>query len=119
MDVVEPHAIHPPYVGILTVNDDKHDFRGNRKNFIDIIRAGKEVGIDIYVVTQQDLDLSSSKTEGYIYDFDKKRWKRQSLPLPQVIYNRVPNRNDELRPEVKQIIDECIKHPKIQIFNPA
>lgn len=112
------HNIRQLYIGILTVHDESRKFRGNRQNFIDLIRTGKEVGINIFVVTQKDLQLDQPKIQAYVYDFERKRWKRESMPLPQVIYNRIPNRNDELRADVQKTIKECIKHPKIEIFNP-
>jgi hypothetical protein len=108
-----------PHVGILTMDHEENQFRGNRNNFIDIIRAGKEVGVHIYVITQKDLKLQNSRIPGYTYDFNREVWNRQMLPLPQVIYNRIPNRADEMLPEVQEIIKDCIKHPKVQLFNPA
>jgi hypothetical protein len=108
-----------PLVGILTMDDEENNFRGNRENFIDIIRAGKELGIDVYVITPKDLNLHHSRIYGYRYDFNQKIWKRQIFPLPQVVYNRIPNRDDELLAEVQQTIKDCMKHPGIQLFNPA
>ena len=108
-----------PVFGILTVSDEGRSFRGNRKNFIDIIRAGQEAGIDVYVVAVSDLNLARRTAVGYRYDFIRKTWSAQTIPMPRVLYNRIPQREDELRPEVKQVIKACLKHPDIRLFNPA
>lgn len=106
-------------IGILTMSDDENDFRGNRQNFIDIINAGNELKMDVYVIAHKDLNVNHSKIYGYKYKTDQKSWKREIVPLPQVIYNRIPNRNDEFNPDVQQTIKECIKHPGIKLFNPS
>lgn len=108
-----------PLVGILTMADERHDFRGNRENFIDIIQRGRELGIDVIVITPSDLKLHYQRIYGYRYDFKRKTWKRQITPLPRVIYNRIPNRDDEMLPEVQQVIHACMRHPYIQLFNPT
>ena len=60
-----------PIFGILTVADEERQFRGNRNNFIDIIRTGREAGIDVYVVTVSDLNLARRTAVGYRYDSRK------------------------------------------------
>lgn len=112
-------SMNKPLVAILTTDDEETNFRGNRENFIDIIRAGKALGIDVYVVTPKDLNLYNARVFGYRYDFNQSTWKRQIFPVPHVVYNRIPNRADELQTEVQQAIKDCIKHPKVQLFNPA
>ncbi|RCX17313.1 YheC/D-like protein [Fontibacillus phaseoli] len=107
-----------PIVAVLTVDDEWTQFRGNRGNFRDIVRMGRELDFPVYVVTAKDLKLSAKKVQGYLYNPDEKQWKRQWCPLPQVIYNRIPQREDERRPSVRRKIDECIKHSSIQLFNP-
>lgn len=108
-----------PIFGILTVADEERQFRGNRNNFIDIIRTGREAGIDVYVVTVSDLNLARRTAVGYRYDFSQKSWQKLIISLPRVLYNRIPQREDELRPEVSQVLKACLKHPDIRLFNPA
>lgn len=108
-----------PLIGILTVEDEHNQFRGNRDNFIDIIQKGRELGLEVIVLTPVDLKLHHQRVYGYRYDARQKSWKRQIFPLPRVIYNRIPNRDDEMRPEVQQVIKACMMHPHIQLFNPA
>ncbi|MEF2968849.1 YheC/YheD family protein [Paenibacillus sp. M1] len=107
-----------PVVAVLTVADDFRLFRGNRANFRDIVKAGRDLDFPVYVVTTKDLKLSAKKVHGYVYSSEESQWKRQWFPLPQIIYNRIPQREDEKAPSVRRKIEECIRHDSIQLFNP-
>ena len=107
-----------PLVAILTMPDDQKKFRGNRQNFIDIIETGKTMGVHVVVVTTRDLYPDRDRVIAYDYDSDTKQWKPRWFPLPHVIYNRIPFREDEQQPEVRQLILACLRHPQIQLYNP-
>ncbi|UJF34715.1 YheC/YheD family endospore coat-associated protein [Paenibacillus hexagrammi] len=110
----------PPTLAILTVKDNKRRiFRGNLDNFIDLIRTGNEMGVDAYVVTTSDFSLSSSRMMGYRYDFEKKKWSRELVPAPHVVYNRIPYRKMELKPDVQQVLQTCMRSGQVEIFNPS
>lgn len=108
-----------PLIGILTMDDERSQFRGNRENFIDIIQAGDELGLEVIVLTPTDVKFHLQRVYGYQYDMKKKTWTRRVYPLPRVIYNRIPYRDDEMLPEVQKVIKACLRHPYIQLFNPA
>lgn len=107
-----------PTFAILTMMDENKRFRGNRQNFIDIIRTGKEMGVQIFVITVQELSVSKRFVNGYFYDFIKRKWFTQTAPLPRVIYNRIPFREDEWQPEVKRTIRACLRSPHVHLYNP-
>lgn len=107
-----------PTLAILTVADEVRMFRGNQNNFVDLILMGESVGVDVYVVTAQELTLTESVITGYRYDKKNQKWNRSPVPFPSVIYNRIPSREDELNEIVALKIKECIKHPYVQLFNP-
>ncbi|WP_079908947.1 YheC/YheD family protein [Paenibacillus sp. 32352] len=107
-----------PTMAILTYADENRVFRGNQENFIDLIRTGQEKGVLVYVMTTTDFKLLGKKALGYSYNFQTKKWKKQLLPLPHVIYNRIPYRKFELLPEVQQVLQICMRHGKIHFFNP-
>lgn len=119
MEVTLHDARQKPIIAILTVEDDEIQFRGNRNNFIDIIRTGKDLGFLVYIVTVRDLKFTQKRIVGFTYNMDSKIWIQQLFPLPQVIYNRIPLRKDELLPESQRVIEGCIRHPNIRIFNPS
>jgi len=108
-----------PTIGILTVSDNGHFFRGNYPNFIDLIEIGQHLGVHVYVVTTDDLKLTEPMIPGFSYDFQRKTWVREYLPLPQVLYNRVPSRSLEMQPQVQQKIKSCLRNKRIKLFNPS
>lgn len=99
------------------MDDSARGFRGNRANFIDLLEAGRQAGLTIYVTTVQHLKLQANRIIGYSYNSGSKSWERHWFPLPQVVYNRIPQREDEWIPEVRQKIEECLAHPGIRLFN--
>ncbi|GAA0385648.1 YheC/YheD family protein [Paenibacillus motobuensis] len=111
-------ADQKPVVAILTVHDKLKQFRGNRANFRDLVKIGRELDFPVYILTTKDLKLSAKKVHGYSYSPEEKTWKKLWFPLPNVIYNRIPLREDENKPQVRRIIDQCVKHHSIQLFNP-
>ncbi|WP_348651759.1 hypothetical protein [Paenibacillus silviterrae] len=92
--------------------------RENQENFIDLIRAGLEHQVKVYVMTVQDFKLTGSSA------LATRMILRQSAeegeqPIPHVIYNRIPFRKFELLPEVQQVIQTCLRHGQIHFFNPS
>ncbi|WP_308638675.1 YheC/YheD family endospore coat-associated protein [Paenibacillus silvisoli] len=108
-----------PVLAILTIEDELQFFRGNRGNFADIIAAGAEFGFLVYVVTVKQLKLRRKLLDGFTYNAESDTWEQQKFPLPDLIYNRIPLREDELQPAVRRKLLACYRHPRIQIFNPA
>ncbi|MBP2002551.1 hypothetical protein J2Z69_003637 [Paenibacillus shirakamiensis] len=109
---------HKPVIAILTTHDKLKSFKGNRRNFRDIVKTGREMDIPVYILTARDLNLNSNRVLGYTFVPEKKLWQEQWFPLPDVIYNRIPLRQHEEKSAVQQKIKACLKHPKIHLYNP-
>jgi len=118
MDVPAHQPVHRPLIAILTMDDDEERFRGNRSNFVDLIRTGAEMGVLVCVVTVNHLKLKQKRIVAYMYDPVTKTWSQQLVGLPHVIYNRIPHRQDEKLPEVQKALKAALKHPEIKLFNP-
>ncbi|TVX92316.1 YheC/YheD family protein [Paenibacillus agilis] len=108
-----------PVVAILTIDDDKDYFRGNRSNFADLLLAAKKMGYTSYIITIKDLKLQAKRVIGYRYVADKDEWRQEWFPLPHILYNRIPQREDEMQPAVKKKLQDIMKHPTIRMFNPT
>lgn len=106
-------------IAILTMGDSERPFRGNHQNFIDLIRVGRERGAMVYVTRVQDLKLNQKRINGFLYQPESRSWNQVLVPFPHVIYNRIPNRKDEQRPEVQQLLKACLKHTGVRLFNPT
>lgn len=111
-------ASSKPVLAILTIDDELQLFRGNRDNFADLIEAGQEHGFLVYVVTVKQLKLKQQMLNGYTYEDSTDSWHLRRFPFPNLIYNRIPLREDEHLPEVKRKIAACLKHPGLKLFNP-
>lgn len=107
-----------PVLAILTIDDQKRGFLGNRSNFIDIIRTGRNMGFIVYVLTVKKLSLHHTHLQGYIYSEATRKWELQLLPFPDVIYNRIPQREHERLPLVRAKLKACRQHPQLSMFNP-
>lgn len=107
-----------PVVAILTIEDAKEHFRGNRDNFLDILRTGKDLGFTVYTVTVRELNLDARRIAGYDYNEDKQSWAQEWFPPPHIIYNRIPLREDENLPAVRRKIEEVLAHPSTFLYNP-
>jgi len=107
-----------PVLAILTIEDDVQLFRGNRSNFADLIRAGREHGFLVYVLTVKHLSLKRDQLTGYTHHESTDTWLQQQFPFPDLIYNRIPQREDELQPRTKRKIAACLRSSRVQLFNP-
>ncbi|EXX91588.1 endospore coat-associated protein [Paenibacillus darwinianus] len=107
-----------PILAILTIEDDIQLFRGNRSNFADLVLTGQELGFVVYVVTVKQLKLNKTQIAGFTFNSGTQSWHTGLFPLPDIVYNRVPMREDELQPAVRKKIDACLRHPTIRLFNP-
>ncbi|GIQ69872.1 YheC/YheD family protein [Xylanibacillus composti] len=119
MDVRLYRSEARPLMGILTMSDPKRKFRGNHKNFADIVKAGRARGAEVYVVTMDDLSLHESRIKAYAYREDKGDWVPRWIPLPRVLYNRIPKREDEQIPHVREMLRECMRNSRVKLFNPS
>lgn len=106
-----------PFVGILTVAG-KGLFRGVQSNFIDIIEAGRKFGALIYVIPVENIDWKTLTVRGYLYHKQNNKWVKETLPLPHVIYNRIPNRAYEEKEHVKTALDRLAALPQVTLYNP-
>jgi hypothetical protein len=114
--------IRGPIIGILTVKrPGATTFRGNRANFRDIIKMGKRLGLSVVVMTPDGLAEDRDVIQCYTYSEQRKgtigsAWRSAVLPLPDVVYNRVPDRKAEERPDVVRA-KKWLKERGIPLFN--
>jgi hypothetical protein len=119
VDVFLHEAPSQNVIAILTMDDNTRPFRGNHRNFIDLIQTGKEFGAMVYVTRVTDIKLGQKRINGFLYQPESRSWSQVMVPFPNVVYNRIPNRRDEQLPEVQQVIKACMKHSKLRLFNPS
>lgn len=105
-----------PLVGIFTINGP-NGFKGNRSNYKRIIQTGIKAGVFVYVFTAESINMVNKTVKAHIYLSKQNRWVTNTMPLPDVVYNRVPYRSDEEKQIVKKAIS-LMKSENIPFFNP-
>lgn len=109
-----------PFIAILT-SAGEGGFRGNVSNFSDLIRTGRRMGVTVYVLTPEGLRPGAKTVKGFLLNPHSKgpRWVATTLPLPDVVYNRIPSRRHEMRPAEQKALAILSTMPGIHLFNPA
>jgi hypothetical protein len=116
-DMTDVASNDKPVVAILTIDDDLQYFRGNRLNFADLLITGEQLGFIAYVLTVKHLKLNRSRLLGYTYRAKSGSWVKGYFPRPDIVYNRIPQREDERLPRVRKKLISIARQPDIQLFN--
>lgn len=108
-----------PFIAILT-SHSRHPFAGNHRNFADLMEMGKRMGVIVYVLTPKGIQAGKSHVTGYLLQQARPvpRFYPATLPLPNVIYNRIPYRHEEQSEDMQATITYLNQHKKIPMFNP-
>ncbi|RJX41504.1 YheC/YheD family protein [Paenibacillus pinisoli] len=106
-----------PLVGILT--DTIHPAEsypfGTRSGFIkQILRTGDRKAY-MFGFTPSDINWQQETVNGYFLNASGS-WYRKIVPLPDVVYNRLPNRKAEIAPYISSVRERFVKK-QIPIFN--
>ncbi|MFD0962256.1 YheC/YheD family endospore coat-associated protein [Paenibacillus chungangensis] len=105
-----------PLVGILTdtIHTSEGPF-GSRSGFIkQVIRTGDRRAY-MFVFTPRDINWQQGTVYGYFLHAGG-NWYRRIVPLPDVVYNRLPSRRAETSASISALKDRFIKR-QIPIFN--
>jgi len=106
-----------PLIGILTVAGED-SFLGNKSNFIDIMATSRRMGALTYVICVEDINWEAETVTGYLFDHNMKKWLMESLPIPHIFYNRIPNRAAENQPHVIAALEKLSAMENITLYNP-
>jgi hypothetical protein len=105
-----------PLIGILTVRRGT-GFKGNQSNYIDIINTGRKLGALVYVMAVEDINWTKRTTSAFLYN-GKSGWTRVAdFPLPNVVYNRIPYREDEMKASVQNTLQKLQAMPGLNLYN--
>jgi len=111
-----------PYLGIMTNKrpDSLPGFRGlrgRRENYTALTRVAREMGAVAFVFAVEDVDFSQRRLLGYTREGG--RWVPREYPLPDVVYNRVPDRKSEVSLPVLRFKQQIGRlKPAMTLFNP-
>ncbi|WP_110928985.1 YheC/YheD family endospore coat-associated protein [Bacillus massiliglaciei] len=101
---------------ILTTPSSKRNqpFSGNHELFKDLHLHLLSKGIFSYVFTAET--MLGPDCRGYIYQKDTDSWTDVKVPLPDIVYNRIPSRSFETSDTFKRLTDYFSRH-SILLFN--
>lgn len=88
---------------------------GSRTGFIkQLLREGGN-RCYIFAFTPRDIDWQQERVNGYFLT-EGGRFERKLVPLPDVVYNRLPSRRAEVSPAINQLRERFIRK-RIPFFN--
>jgi glutathione synthase/RimK-type ligase-like ATP-grasp enzyme len=105
-----------PLIGILTSRNNQNDMIGDRDLFIGIQTDLQKIGGLSFLYSLED--CQKDYINGICYSTVEKRWIHATFPYPNLIYNRISSRKQELEESfIKHV--ERIKEKKGILFNPG
>lgn len=115
-----PTTSETPFIlAILTTKSKKGKVKGNFENFKDLIATGTAMGFIVYVLPISHLNTTKEQLKGLIYNAHTDKWISTLMPFPNLIYNRIPYRQDEASKYVKNKIGRISKLKNVKLFNPT
>lgn len=109
-----------PLVGVFTSGFTPFPMRpiGERSLFFaKLLSVKKAVGALPFVFGEQHINWEQGTVNGFFYYQDG--WKTVEVPLPNVIYDRLPNRKTEKQMELQKVKDRLLTEYLIPWYNPG
>ncbi len=105
-----------PIIGILTVrqgSNRRRPFAAQTSMLAGFARYGRELGMSVYIITPEGVKANGLSG----WQFDGRRWfQRRSVPIPDVLYDRVPTRTVERSTRVQKAKTHFRARPKTAYF---
>ncbi|MCF6136151.1 YheC/YheD family protein [Pseudalkalibacillus berkeleyi] len=109
-----------PVVGIYTAGFTNHlqqPFGERSKMFAKMLIHARKQGVTCYVFGSNHINWDRQEVYGYLYK--KTGWVRSTLPLPNIIYDRLPNRKIEALPSTVETNLKLQAMENLLWFNPG
>ena len=104
-----------PLVGILTAGSGTGNLFGSRTSLIrSLLRVGRGIAVP-FAFRPRDIDWANERVHGFVLS-PGGRFVRKIVPLPDVVYNRLPSRKAEKLPSMDQFKERFVRR-RIPIFN--
>ncbi|RNA68685.1 YheC/YheD family protein [Alteribacter keqinensis] len=109
-----------PHIGIYTAGFTQSLLRpvGERSFlFAKYITAAKKLGVSCFLFGASHIKWEEGLVEGFFWN--EKGWEKIITPLPNVVYDRIPNRKTESHPGYAQVRERLQNEYAIPWFNPG
>ena len=95
-------------------------FAGQSGPFAELLTYARRRNITAYVFTNEGFNWSGNQVSGWDYVGEpSQEWQQKTFPLPDIIYNRIPNRAQESQPAMQEFLDLLKKRYGPRFFNPG
>ncbi len=97
-----------PLIGLFTIRNSIPDteFGSCEQVLAALSESAEKISGLIFVFCPEDIDWRNSLVTGYIPHYEpvtgRRTWQPLILPLPDTVYDRIPTRSAESRPEVQE-----------------
>lgn len=120
-----------PLIGLFTVRNILPDatFGSQEPSLLALANSSENLGGLVFVFCPEDINWDRSLVTGYVPDIEHSPghsssqpatsgWLPIVVPLPDVVYDRLPSRTIEARPEVLEAKTRLTEQPNSLYFNP-
>lgn len=108
-----------PLLGILIdtpPSEKSKDMFGAMTKFLEeCAQAGRNHGVQVVVLLPTTIHVKKRQIQGWI--FSQGQWLKTTLPLPDVIYNRITSRKVEAQQELQTKLGILKKQFQVSVFN--
>lgn len=80
----------------------------------ELVDGCAEQGAHVFFFTPNGIPESSDSVEGWVYH---NAWKRMTLPIPDIVNNRLTSRKLENKPRIQQFLKDVKQRHAAQVFN--
>ncbi len=112
-----------PLIGLFTVRNifPDSEYGSQEPVLLALANSANELGGIVFIFCPEDIQWENSTVTGYVpqknTEDGSSRWSEIKLPLPDVVYDRIPSRSIEARPDVFESITR-LKNSGLKYFNP-
>lgn len=106
-----------PIVGILAraTRGAGGRFSSQTAYFAALVRTGRRIAVPTFVITPEGIDWDQKSVRAW--SLGSGGWMRVTIPLPDVVYDRVQSRRLDLLPRTREAKERLQAHPEIKVFN--
>lgn len=106
-----------PLIGILSAENQDGSLKGNFNNYKAIMKAGQEIGGIVFAFTPGSVDWKRRIIRGIMFNKNSDQWVKCPFPFPNVVYNRIQDRDHEEGENSRQCIQRFLAHPGTVLYN--
>lgn len=106
-----------PIIGILSAQNADGSLKGNLSNYKALMEAGRKIGGIVFAFGPSHVDWIQKIIYGKLFDEKNKKWVTCPFPFPNVVYNRIQDREHENKAKIQLCIKRFLSHRGLTLYN--